>query len=255
MTGQKLRIFIVTQEDPIYVIRFFEVFFAEYPATEIEICGIAINRPFNETLASTLKRMVCFYGPYDMLRQGLRFVSARLKGKSIRSLAEKAGVRVVATRSVNNAAFIAQVQGLAPDLIVSVAAPEIFCRELLAVPRLGCINIHSGRLPEYRGMMPTFWQMLRREPNVTITVHTMVPKVDAGEVLATRAFPLRRHDNLDRVIAATKREGARLLIEVLAALRKGRLQPLPLDLRRAGYYSFPKFADGRAFRQLGHRML
>ena len=74
--------------------------------------------------------------------------------------------------------------------------PDIFLPELLNAPRLGCINVHSGRLPNYRGMMPTFWQMLRGEHVITITVHRMAQKLDAGDVLATQSFPLKRSDSL-----------------------------------------------------------
>src|SRR5207247_4870107 len=107
---------------------------------------------------------------------------------------------IVTQRSVNQPEFIEQVRTIAPDLIVSVAAPEIFKPDLLGIPRLGCINMHSGRLPAYRGMMPTFWQMLRGEPAVTITVHRMAEKLDAGDVLATRLFAIRRRDSVDRAI-------------------------------------------------------
>jgi methionyl-tRNA formyltransferase len=161
----------------------------------------------------------------------------------------------VMTQSVNRPDYIEQVRAIAPDVIVSVAAPEIFRLELLKIPRLGCINIHSGRLPMYRGMMPTFWQMLRGEPAVTITVHRMAERLDAGDVLATRHFAIKPNDSLDRVIKGTKCEGARLLIEVLRDLRAERAQSTPLDMKHANYFSFPKPDDVRAFRKRGHRLL
>jgi methionyl-tRNA formyltransferase len=164
-------------------------------------------------------------------------------------------VPIVTTRSVNQPEFIEQVRDIAPDLIVSVAAPEIFKPTLLGIPRLGCINMHSGRLPTYRGMMPTFWQMLRGEPAVTITVHRMAEKLDAGDVLATRLFPIKKSDSLDRVIRGTKCEGARLLIGVLRDLREDRARSTPLDMKQASYFSFPKPEDVREFRKRGHRAI
>jgi methionyl-tRNA formyltransferase len=255
MSGEKLRVFFVTEEDPLYVMRFFEIFFAEYPREEFDVSGITIDRPFHEPLWETMRRVRVLYGVWGFVRQGLRFAGARLRGQSIESLAASAGVPIVTTRSVNQPEFIEQVRTIAPDLIVSVAAPEIFKRELLSIPRLGCINIHSGRLPAYRGMMPTFWQMLRGEPAVTITVHQMAEKLDAGDVLATQLFAIRKNDSLDRVIRGTKCEGARLLIGVLRDLRADRAQPTPLDMGQASYFSFPKSDDVRAFRNRGHRML
>jgi methionyl-tRNA formyltransferase len=237
------------------VIRFFDVFFAEYPREEIEVCGITVDRVFHEPASKTLRRMRGLYGWSGVVRQGLRVVGARLRGRSIESLAASRGVPIIRTRSVNDAGYIDQVRAMAPDVIISVAAPEVFKAELLGVPRLGCINIHSGRLPTYRGMLPTFWQMQLGERVVTITVHRMAERLDAGDVLATHAFPIMACDSLDRVIKGTKCEGARLMIRVLRELREGQIQPTPVDMRRASYFSFPKQEDAREFRRRGHRLL
>jgi methionyl-tRNA formyltransferase len=253
--GQKLRVFFVTEEDPLYVIRFFDIFFAEYPQEEIDISGITIDRPFHEPMWETMRRVRVLYGFWGLFRQGLRFTGARLRGRSIESLAVSAGVPIVTTLSINQREYIEQIRAIGPDVIVSVAAPEIFEPELLGIPRVGCINIHSGRLPMYRGMMPTFWQMLRGEPAVTITVHRMAEKLDAGDVLATRLFAIKRSDSLDRIIKGTKCEGARLLIAVLRDLRADRAQSMPLDMKQASYFSFPKPEDVREFRKRGHRLL
>jgi methionyl-tRNA formyltransferase len=252
---EKLRVLFVTEDDPLYVIRFFEVFFDIYPRSEIEICGITIGRAFHEPLRKTLPRMLGFYGLWGTFRQGLRFLCSKLRARSIESIAASAGVPVVATQSVNQPDYLDKVRAIAPDVIVSVAAPEIFKAKLLGLPPLGCINIHSGRLPAYRGMMPTFWQMLRGEPAVTITVHYMAEKLDTGDVLATRSFALRPSDSLDRVIRETKREGARLVLRVLRDLRDGKADPQALTMDDSEYFSFPKREDVRAFRRRGHRLL
>ena len=251
----KLRVFFVTEEDPLYVIRFFDIFFAEYPRDEFEICGITVDRAFHEPIWKTLRRMQDFYGPWEVFRQGMRFMHARLRGRSIEALARAVGVPIVPARSVNRPEYIERLHAMAPDIVVSVAAPEIFKPELLAVPRLGCVNVHSGRLPTYRGMMPTFWQMLRGETAATITVHAMAEKIDAGGVLATQVFAIEPRDSLDRVILGTKRESAKLLIRVLRDLKAGRAQPTPLDMIEAGYFSFPSPEDVRKFRKRGHRLL
>jgi methionyl-tRNA formyltransferase len=251
----KTRVLFITEDDPLYVIQLFDVFFDIYPRDTIDICGITIDRAFHEPLGRTLRRMLGFYGPWGVFLQGLRFVYAKARARSIESLAVSRGVPLVATQSVNQPEYLQQVREMAPDVIVSVAAPEIFKPQLLALPPLGCINIHSGRLPAYRGMMPTFWQMLRGEQAVTITVHRMAEKLDAGDVLATQTFAIRPSDSLDRVIKGTKREGARLLVRVLCDLREGRAEPRPLAMEQSEYFSFPKREDVRAFRKRGHRLL
>ena len=251
----RLRVLFVTEDDPLYVIRFFEVFLRDYPAETIEVCGITIDRPWHEPIWKTLRRLIGLYGLSGVARLGTRFLRARVSGRSIASLAAQRSIPMVPATSVNAPDYVAEVRRLAPDVIVSVAAPEIFRADILRVPRLGCINIHSGRLPVYRGMMPTFWQMLHGEPAVTVTVHEMAERLDAGAVLGTAAVPIAPKDSLDRVITVSKQVGARLLIQVLEQVRLGATSRAPLDMAGASYFSFPAEQHVREFVKRGHRLL
>src|SRR5690242_18964425 len=199
----RLRILFVTEDDPLYVIRFFEVFLAEYPTQSMEICGITIDRPWHEPIWKTLRRLTGLYGVVGVARLGTRFVRARLSGRSSARLAEQLSIPMLPTTSVNAPADVAEVQRLSPDVIVSVAAPEIFREAILRRPSLGCINNHSGRLTVYRGTMPTFCQMMHGESGVTVTVHEMAEKLDALPLRGTATVPLTPHDPLDRVITVS----------------------------------------------------
>ncbi len=249
-----LRVLVITEDDPLYVIRFFEEFLSALP-DKIQVIGMTVSEAFHEPITKTAARMLRFYGLVDFMRLCARYAMAKLGRRSIAKLASGMGIELLRTPSVNDQAYLDQVRKLEPDVVMSVAAPEIFREELLAVPRLGCVNIHSGRLPAYRGMMPTFWQLLAGESCATVTVHEMVEQLDMGRILATLEFPLRKRDRLDRVINGTKRAGAGLMLEVLEQLRTNRVQPRELDLSDSGYHSFPGPEDVRAFRKRGHRML
>lgn len=251
----KLRVLFVTEDDPLYVIRFFEVFLDEYPADEFDLIGITVDEAFHEPIWKTARRMLSFYGPVGFVRLCARFAMCKLKRTSIERLANSRGVVSVPCTSVNDPAYVERAKALEPDVIVSVAAPEIFRKGILGAARLGCVNIHSGRLPVYRGMMPNFWQLARGEETAVVTVHEMVEKLDAGRILGTLEFPLKDRDTLDRVIVGTKQEGARLMINVLRAMHRGETEPRELDMSEAMYFSFPKPADVREFRARGHRLL
>jgi methionyl-tRNA formyltransferase len=251
----KLRVHFITEDDPFYVARFFEVFFAEYPRDEFEIVGVTIQAPFRERKTATAKRVLSLYGPVDFARLLARFVARKIRRHSIGALARREGIPLLPAGSVNAPSFVERIRALEPDVIASVAAPEIFREAILESARLGCINIHSGRLPTYRGMMPTFWQMLSGERHVTVTVHEMARELDAGAVLGTVEYPLEERDSLDRVMTETKREGARLMIRVLRELAAGAAVGQPLDMANAGYFSFPKGDDARELRRRGHRLL
>jgi len=251
----RLRVLLVTENDPLYVIRFFDVFFAELPRDGFEIVGVTVDEAFHESKVQTARRMWRFFGPIDFARTLARWAWARLRGRSIGGLAARHGFRLLPTTSVNSPGYVAKVRELAPDVIVSVAAPEIFRKDILASARLGCVNIHSGRLPVYRGMMPNFWQLLHGEPHAVVTVHDMVEKLDAGAILGTHELPLRVRDSGHRVMVAAKEEGARLMIRVLDRIRLGTATRTPIDMTGAKYFRFPQPEDVARFRARGHRMI
>jgi folate-dependent phosphoribosylglycinamide formyltransferase PurN len=84
---------------------------------------------------------------------------------------------------------LARLRDLAPDLGVVFATywlrPEVF-----RIPRLGCLNLHLGRAPEFRGSSPAFYEMLEGVPDVGVTVHRVSEQLDAGAVLLQETFPL-----------------------------------------------------------------
>jgi methionyl-tRNA formyltransferase len=121
--ANRLRVLFVTEDDPLYVIRLFEVFFREYPVEVIEISGITIDRAFHEPAWKTLRRMLRFYGFAGVVRLSTRFLRARLSGRSIARLAREKSIPMIPAASVNAPEYLDRVRQLAPDLIVSVAAP------------------------------------------------------------------------------------------------------------------------------------
>lgn len=247
------RILFITEDDPLYVRRFFDVFLAEYDPAELEIVGITVMNAFKESLVATGKRVLRFYGR-DFPRLLASFAAAKARREGIPRLARDAGVPFLDTASVNDPAYLERLRALDLDVIVSVAAPEIFKPPILEIPRLGCVNIHSGRLPVYRGMMPVFWQMQKGEPHVTISIHEMVPALDAGPVLGTAEVPIAERDSLHRVMVEAKHVGARLMIDVLRTLAAGTAQPQPVDMDGASYFSFPQPPDVAVLRGRGHGM-
>jgi methionyl-tRNA formyltransferase len=84
---------------------------------------------------------------------------------------------------------IARLRELAPDLGIVFATytlrPEVF-----TIPRLGCLNLHLGRAPEFRGSSPGFYEMLEGVPEVGVTIHRVIEGLDAGPILLQEVFPL-----------------------------------------------------------------
>jgi len=261
-----LKLLFITQEDPFYVRLFFEEFLAHYPRLD-EIAGVVIAPTMgNKGLSKLVCQMYEFYGPIDFVRMGLRYVYYKLMSRlagvwrtrrfySIRHVCEHYHIPVLEAQNINDAAFLRSIDTLGIDLIISVAAPQIFREALLAVPKQGCINIHNAKLPKYRGMLPNFWQMYYGEKAVGTTIHRINAKLDDGDILLQRESPIEPGETLEALIRRTKRLGARFMIEALQNIREGRVEPLPNNAAEATYFSFPTKAQVREFKAKGYRLI
>jgi methionyl-tRNA formyltransferase len=144
---------------------------------------------------------------------------------ALRSAAERAGAAWRPTDDPNDAALCDRIEALRPDLFVVAGCPRIFGARLLALPRLGALNVHPSLLPHYRGREPVFWALLRGERTVGVTVHRMTEDVDAGPILAQRALDVGPRATRREVVTELDRLGAALVEELAArALAGDRLE-------------------------------
>lgn len=91
------------------------------------------------------------------------------------------------------------------DLILNARTRTIFKKNLLATPRLGCINIHHGLLPDQRGLMCDFWAHLEKTPS-GFSIHQMTSKLDAGTILKVVEVPTAKTDYLASIYEGSKKE-------------------------------------------------
>jgi len=262
---QALRLHIITEEDPFYIPVFFREFFAHLPREGFLISGVDITPPLNQKTSSRLaRRLYDFYGPLDFMRLGGRYAAVKVKDAllplsvwsgTLPRLLAGLGIASELAANVNAPAYVARLRRLEPDLLISVAASQIFKSELLSVPRLRAINIPTGSLPKYRGMMPVFWQMYDGQPEIGITIHTMTPAIDVGEVLLQRRVKVQDGASLDETMREMKRQGAQAMLELLRRYGEGSVTATSMDASESGYRSFPGRRDAAAFRRMGNRLL
>lgn len=143
----------------------------------------------------------------------------------------------------------------APDLGV-LAGTYILRPEVFEIPRLGCINLHSGKAPEYRGAAPAFWELYNGEREVGITVHRVVASLDAGAIIAQETFPLDSAPLEDPTayIARYRREvlrpnGVRMVVQAVADIARGTARECAQDPSRAAMYRTPGHREVRELRR------
>ncbi|WP_304511750.1 methionyl-tRNA formyltransferase [Desulfobacula sp.] len=259
-------ILFITQDDPFYIRNFFAEFFSIYPNLD-EIKAVVIQRTMGKKSKRELvKQMYALYGLVDFFRMGMRYTQVKILSEiaksyqkpdwfDLRQLCGVNNIEILHQNALHQPAFLDKLRRKDLDLIISVAAPTIFRKELIDLPRLGCINIHHAPLPRYRGMMPNFWQLYHGEKTVGITVHKINPKIDEGEIILQKEVPVNPGESLDALIMRTKQLGAHYMLEAIEMMRGGRIQYQENRSEEGSYFSFPTRKDVRRFRAMGYRLL
>lgn len=260
MSAPPIKVVAVTQDDPFFTGRFFDVFLAEARPAGLEVVEIVLLRNFNESRLALARRLLRFYGPVDFTRLLARYGAAKLgdrfgRPRSVATIAAARGVPLRRLATINDPAYLDTLPARQVDVLLSVAAPEIFRKAALAAaPHV--LNVHTGRLPRFRGMMPTFWALQQGEPEVVVTVHTMVPKLDAGEIVAEIPVPIEPGDTAFGISARAKAVAGREVARLLGTLGTPAWPASrPIDMATQRYFGFPTGGDARVLRAAGRRLL
>lgn len=118
---------------------------------------------------------------------------------------------------------------LAPDVIVVTAYGQILPREILELPKYGCINIHASLLPKYRGAAPINWVILNGERETGVTSMQMSEGLDTGDMLIKRSTVIGENETYQELYSRLSEIGAEVLTETLTAIENGTLVPEKQD--------------------------
>lgn len=118
---------------------------------------------------------------------------------------------------------------LAPDVIVVTAYGQILPREILELPKYGCINIHASLLPKYRGAAPINWVILNGERETGVTSMQMSEGLDTGDMLIKRSTFIGENETYQELYSRLSEIGAEVLTETLTAIENGTLVPEKQD--------------------------
>lgn len=251
--GGNVKVLIITEEDVFYIYEYFKTFFPLSQKAKYTISGITILPPFNKRSQLDLaKQMFGFYGPFNFLRMGTLYAVRKVLGLSVAKLSEKYLIPSIGTRNVNKPEYIEKIKEKKIDIIVSIAAPQIFKGPLLnSVPK-GCINSHSALLPENKGMMPIFWGMYSGEPNVGVTIHYMDEKLDNGDIIKQEKVAVG-NESLHEMIIKTKQLSAHMINDTLHEIMLGTITRTPMP-SGGSYHTFPTPQEVVEFKLRGRRI-
>lgn len=151
----------------------------------------------------------------------------------VKAAAEEYGIPVYQPLSLRKdedaQAAMEILHNIAPDLIVVTAYGQILPKEILELPRFGCINIHASLLPRYRGAAPINWVLLNGEKETGVTSMQMSEGLDTGDMLIKRTVKIGENETYSQLYSRLAEIGGEVLEETIAALESGNLTPVKQD--------------------------
>lgn len=164
----------------------------------------------------------------------------------VKQTALAAGIPVTQPEKIrNNAEFRAQLEAIAPDAIVVVAYGRIIPPWMLALPRLGCINLHGSLLPKYRGAAPIQWAVAMGDAVTGNTTMLLEEGLDTGPILLEQSVEVGLNETAADLFVRLAEAGAPLMVETLAGLDDGSIQPRAQNHEGATYAPILDREDGR----------
>ena len=158
-----------------------------------------------------------------------------LTASPVKVEAEREGIPVLQPEKARGDEFIAQLRELGADISVVVAYGQILKPEVLAVPRLGSVNIHGSLLPELRGAAPVQWAIIRGLPATGVTIMQMDAGLDSGPMLLRVEEPIESDESACELADRLAEIGAEALVEALMLLEAGQLVREDQDHSKATY--------------------
>lgn len=159
----------------------------------------------------------------------------KLTPPPVKVAATDAGVEVLQPEKIKTADFGQQLKQLKPELIVVVAFGQLLSRDILEIPRHGCINVHASLLPGYRGAAPIHWAVINGEKETGVTIMQMDEGLDSGDMLLSAGIPVSPEDTTGTLHDKLAELGAQLLVETVARITSGRLPRTPQQHDKATY--------------------
>ena len=253
-----MKIFIITQEDSFVIPKNIKMLI---DSDFIEIIGICIInsknslarkkglfvRNFSIDQVIKMSTLVLYNKLLDLI--DIIFRAKLLKDKkSVKSICLKENISFYNLRDINSKKFISTLNNHKQiDIIVSFSAPSVFSKELLSIPKKGCINLHCSLLPKYSGILPSFWALYFDEKETGATIHFMDDKIDNGKILAQKSINILESDSMFDIIKRTKKIGGKLMVKTIKNIKNHNVILKKNKVIDEYYYGWPTKKNIRIF--------
>lgn len=252
-----MRILIITPNEPFYMANNIGDLIKNLPSNN-KIVGCVLQKQSTygnrASFLQKAKKTYKIFGYKFFIYYSIKYIYIKLFGEDVKDVLKKLKVPIIhLTENINSKKSISILNHHKPDLIISILGNEILKKSVLELPKKGCLNLHTSKLPKYRGMMPTFWAMLNDEKEIGVSVFLMDEGIDTGPIVKQTTVPINKLDSQRIIIEKTKKIGMQLLIESIKIINSGKVEFTRNKDRESSYYSYPQKKDVKLFLEKGKK--
>lgn len=171
--------------------------------------------------------------------------SGQLIPSPVKSFAVDKGIPVLQPEKIKCQEAVLELKNYPADIFVVAAFGQILSKEILDMPRLGCVNVHASLLPEYRGAAPIQWVIADGKKETGVTIMQMNEGLDTGDILTQSRVPISDTETGESLFDKLMIDGGKLLVDTLRKLEKGEITPVPQDESKKSYAKILKKDMGR----------
>jgi methionyl-tRNA formyltransferase len=262
----KLRVFIVSQEEPFYIPKVIR-YLVEHQNENFEIVGASRLQPHrkNKTMKDWLLERTQIYTYWELFITTCFFIYCKIGFKilakmgvdnpfSVKHVYAKNAINEIETNDINSPFYLTKLRELKIDVVLSISPPQLFGKDLLNLPNKVCLNAHGTLLPRHRGVFGSWWMLFNGDKEIGTTIHTMVEKLDAGEIVWQKEIPMPAQPTQYAIAYHTKKIMAEGLVETLNKLNVKSLDVIKSPYQES-YHRAPTKEQGRSFHKKGLRVV
>lgn len=163
---------------------------------------------------------------------------------SVSELATKQGIKVIEPENPNDKETESLLKSFDADVFVAAGYGKILKQNIIDTPRIMSINLHAGKLPEYRGSSPLNWALINGETSFTLTIIKLDAGVDTGDIILDKTFDIGINDTIRDLHRIANMEFPSMLVKVLDSIADGSYMLKPQNNLNASYYPLRFPEDG-----------
>jgi len=168
----------------------------------------------------------------------------QIAASPVKQVATGQQLRLLQPNRASDPQLLAELKSLAPQVIVVAAYGQLLRPALLAIPPLGCVNVHASLLPKYRGAAPISWALICGERVTGVTIMLIDKTLDTGPILLQSDLAIDPSDDASTLQERLAACGAETLLRALDGMASGSLKPVPQDHALATYAPKLRKEDG-----------